>query len=85
MRHQELALHWVLKPGTVGFGRVQVPAMWVWDGFKSQPCGFESQSEVKAFKSIPVSIDIGYVSDHRQLKQKSSENSLFSIYFFIEG
>ena len=57
--------------------------LWVLAGLKSQPCGFKSQSEVKGLKSIPVSIDGGYVSDHTQLKQKSSENCLFSFYLLF--
>ena len=58
MRHQEPELHYVLEPGTVGFGSVQVPATWlqapsrVLAEFKSQPYGFESQSEVNGFTVI---------------------------------
>ena len=56
--------------------------LWVLAGLKSQPCGFKSQSEVKGLKRIPISIDGGYVSDHTQLKQKSSENCFSSFYLF---
>ena len=58
MRHQEPELHYVLEPGTVGFGWVQVLATWVQvpsrvlAEFKSQPYGFESQSEVNSFTII---------------------------------
>ena len=44
-----------MKPGTMGFGWVSVPAMWaqvpsrVLAGFESQPHGFKTQSVVSGF------------------------------------
>ena len=48
MRHQEPELHLVLKPNTIGFGWVWVPAR-----------GFKSQSEVSSFKNTSVSDSVG--------------------------
>ena len=49
IRHQEPELHQVLKPGTVDFGWVRVPAMWVLVPSRVL-AGFESQSKVNHFK-----------------------------------